>query len=134
MIGTKIQPSDCNGLSFLSFSLYIYDVCVCMCVVVVGFSLIFSFPFFPSHKIFPSHKKDLRNHLEASLKRLQTSYVDYYLIHWPVNAKTLEGYKEGETLQRIFRELEELKSEGKIHHIGGSFIQFHFRFPFYFWF
>ncbi len=53
---------------------------------------------------------------EASLERLQTDYLDLYLIHWPVQGK----YKE------TWKALEHLYKEGKIRAIGVSnFLQYH---------
>ena len=51
---------------------------------------------------------------EESLKRLQTDYVDLYLIHWPA-----EGYEEAWSV------MEELYREGKIKAIGVSNFQIH---------
>lgn len=45
---------------------------------------------------------------EQSLKRLQTDYIDLYLIHWPVRSK----YKE------TYRALEKLYAEGRVKAIG----------------
>ncbi|MGR3742448.1 aldo/keto reductase [Companilactobacillus sp. DQM5] len=48
--------------------------------------------------------------INEQLKRLQTSYIDLLLIHWPVFDKYLETY----------RALEELYKQGKIRAIGVS--------------
>jgi myo-inositol catabolism protein IolS len=53
----------------------------------------------------------LRNALEASLKRLQTSYIDLYYIHFPA---------ENASLTSAVAELVKLKKEGKIRAIGIS--------------
>jgi len=53
----------------------------------------------------------LRAHLEASLRRLQTDYVDLYIIHWP-----LRNHPLAPTLAL----LDDLKREGKIRAIGVS--------------
>lgn len=53
----------------------------------------------------------LRDHLAASLRRLQTDYVDLYIIHWP-----LSGHPVAPTLAL----LDDLKREGKIRAIGVS--------------
>lgn len=50
-----------------------------------------------------------REAFEESLKKLGLDYIDLYLIHWPV-----EGYKEA------YKEMMELRKEGKIKAIGVS--------------
>ncbi|MEL6560999.1 MAG: aldo/keto reductase [Bacteroidota bacterium] len=52
---------------------------------------------------------------DESLKRLQTDYVDLYLIHWPVAGK----YKE------TWKALEEIYQQGKAKAIGVSNFQTH---------
>jgi len=52
----------------------------------------------------------VRAQLEETLQALGTSYVDLYLIHWPVPGKHVEAYKT----------LEQLKEEGRIKNIGLS--------------
>lgn len=53
----------------------------------------------------------LRAHCEASLKRLQTDYIDLYQVHWPIR---------DESIPDAFATLEDLKAEGKIRAIGIS--------------
>jgi len=53
----------------------------------------------------------LRAHLEASLQRLRTDYVDLYQVHWPMPEERVEP---------ALAELEALKAEGKIRAIGVS--------------
>ncbi|MBN1935391.1 MAG: aldo/keto reductase [Anaerolineae bacterium] len=53
----------------------------------------------------------LRDHLETSLRLLQTDYVDLYLVHWP-----LIGHPIAPTMAL----LDDLKREGKIRAIGVS--------------
>lgn len=55
------------------------------------------------------------NAFEQSLKRLQTNYLDLYLIHWPVKGK----YKE------TWRALEQLYRDGRVRSIGVSNFQIH---------
>lgn len=47
---------------------------------------------------------------EASLKRLNTDYIDLYLVHWPLKDKYLDTWKA----------LERLYEEGVLKAIGGS--------------
>ena len=47
---------------------------------------------------------------EASLKRLGLSYVDFYLIHWPVQKKIIETWKA----------MIQLLNNGKVGAIGVS--------------
>ena len=51
------------------------------------------------------------NHVESSLKRLQTDYVDLMLIHWP---------DPNTPFEETMRALNKLKADGKILHIGIS--------------
>ncbi|MBY0509417.1 MAG: aldo/keto reductase [Rhodospirillaceae bacterium] len=53
----------------------------------------------------------IRQSVEASLRRLQTDYIDLYQYHFPDNKTPI-----GETLQV----LEDLKREGKVRYIGAS--------------
>jgi aryl-alcohol dehydrogenase-like predicted oxidoreductase len=55
--------------------------------------------------------RSVRSELEASLKRLQTDYIDLYFIHWPDRDTPLE-----DTLGEMSR----LKQEGKIRLTGVS--------------
>jgi len=63
--------------------------------------------FSPEH----SHYADVKLSLEMSLKRLNTDYVDLYQIHWPNPSIPI-----AETMKALL----ELKSSGKIRHIGVS--------------
>jgi myo-inositol catabolism protein IolS len=80
-------------------------------------------------KIWPAncHPQTLREHCEASLKRLGTDYVDSYTIHWPINYRTMGGLTSGgeahqnlPTLEAAVRTMEDLQTEGKIRYIGIS--------------
>ncbi|HUF40234.1 MAG TPA: aldo/keto reductase, partial [Anaerolineales bacterium] len=67
---------------------------------------------FITTKVSPSNLRhdDLIGACEASLARLDTEYIDLYLIHWP-----------GRTpLEESFRALNTLQAAGKIRHIGVS--------------
>jgi 2,5-diketo-D-gluconate reductase B len=54
---------------------------------------------------------DVRSSSEASLRRLQTDYVDLLLVHWPVGDTPLETTLEA---------MAALSDEGKARHIGVS--------------
>ena len=58
-----------------------------------------------------AEKKSLRNELENSLRRLQVEAIDLYQVHWPADDVPLEDY---------WATMLELKSEGKVKHIGLS--------------
>ncbi len=53
-----------------------------------------------------------------SLERLQTEYLDFYLIHWPKASETDERWKE--RVIETWRAMEDLVREGKIKAIGLS--------------
>ena len=61
----------------------------------------------------------VRPALERSLRRLQTDYVDVYLLHNPP-AQVLDGSHPG-----VYDELERLKSEGKLRAYGVSLDTLH---------
>jgi aryl-alcohol dehydrogenase-like predicted oxidoreductase len=56
-------------------------------------------------------RKSLLKEIDASLKRLQTDYIDIYQMHWPDPATPLQ-----ETAQA----LEEIRKAGKIRYVGLS--------------
>ena len=57
------------------------------------------------------HYDDVIRACESSLKRLKTSYIDLYQVHWP-NDKI--------PIAETIKAMEHLALEGKIHHIGVS--------------
>jgi myo-inositol catabolism protein IolS len=69
----------------------------------------------------------LEEHCEASLRRLQTDYIDIYMLHWPLHSHALRHFTKDEkiiknppTHQEAFASLLKLQKEGKIRHIGLS--------------
>ncbi|CAI2377282.1 unnamed protein product [Moneuplotes crassus] len=78
---------------------------------------------FITSKIWGHQKKDVKGALNASLEKLQTDYLDLYLIHWPV------AYEEDENGKKVplkipnhvvWAEMEKLVNEGLIKSIGVS--------------
>lgn len=69
--------------------------------------------FFITTKVSPSHigYEDLLAACERSLQRLQTDYIDLYLIHWP---------SETIPLRESMRAMNRLVAEGKVRHVGVS--------------
>lgn len=68
---------------------------------------------FITTKIWHTHLayRDVIKSVEASLKRLQTEYIDLCLVHWP---STEVPFSE------TFEALNELVAQGMIHHLGVS--------------
>lgn len=69
----------------------------------------------------------LRAHCDASLQRLQTDYIDLYMLHWPLNPLSVKHYTSDEKLienppnvEDVFHTLQQLQKEGKIRYIGVS--------------
>ena len=64
-------------------------------------------------KVLPSNTQPniLRQHCEASLKRLGTDVIDIYMVHWPITDHSVED---------AFTTLEALQKEGKIRAMGLS--------------
>jgi myo-inositol catabolism protein IolS len=80
-------------------------------------------------KISPSNTAPdvLRSHCEASLKRLQTDYIDIYMIHWHIHPHSIRHFTKDESnisnppsVPKAFETLIRLKEEGKIKHLGIS--------------
>lgn len=73
-------------------------------------------------------KKNISAALDASLKRLQTDYIDLYQIHWPertTNYFGQLGYQHNDeesvtSIEETLSALNDLVQSGKIRHIGIS--------------
>ncbi|KAF8308966.1 Aldo/keto reductase [Clavulina sp. PMI_390] len=67
--------------------------------------------------------KDIEPVLDESLKNLQTTYLDLYLIHWPVARDPVTKKVDPELTENEYvtwKKLEELVDKGKIRNIGVS--------------
>ncbi|PZE22320.1 aldo/keto reductase [Paenibacillus xerothermodurans] len=80
-------------------------------------------------KISTAHARpeEIKRHCEASLTRMQTDYIDMYMLHWPLTAVSVKHFSDDEALianlpsvSEVFDGLNMLKQEGKIRHIGIS--------------
>ncbi len=77
-------------------------------------------------KISPNHTApaDVVAHCEASLRRLQTDYIDLYMVHWPITAHSIRHFSREATsvpsVPEAFAALDALRRAGKIRHIGVS--------------
>ncbi|HHU79057.1 MAG: aldo/keto reductase [Caldicoprobacterales bacterium] len=80
-------------------------------------------------KVSPSnaYEGELQKHCEASLKRLNTDYIDVYMLHWPLDPISIKHFtddpkkiSEPPAVQEAFGALLDLKKQGKIREIGIS--------------
>ena len=69
----------------------------------------------------------LRAHCHASLERLDTDYMDLYMIHWPVHSASIRSFTKDEdrinnppAIAEVYDTLLQLRQEGKIRHFGIS--------------
>ena len=80
-------------------------------------------------KVNPSncYKDTLIEHCEASLNRLQTDYVDLYMIHWPIHPHSIKHFTNDAKIvnnpplvEEAFEAMGMLKQQGKIREFGVS--------------
>lgn len=80
-------------------------------------------------KVNPSncYRETLIDHCHGSLKRLQTDYIDLYMIHWPIHPHSIRHFTDDPTIienppqiDEALDALKELKKQGKIRHLGVS--------------
>ncbi len=69
----------------------------------------------------------LEKHCDESLQRLQTDYLDVYMLHWPIHAHSIKHFSQDPKVisnppdvQQTFEILSRLKQSGKVRHIGIS--------------
>lgn len=73
------------------------------------------------------YRETLIRHCEASLKRLQTDYIDIYMVHWPIHPKSIIHFtndpkvvKSPPTIGEAIEALQLLKQQGKLKEFGVS--------------
>jgi aryl-alcohol dehydrogenase-like predicted oxidoreductase len=80
-------------------------------------------------KVAPGHcyPDVLERHCEESLRRLQTEYIDLYMIHWPIHPHSIRHLTSDPRViadppdsAAAFEALLRLRESGKIRHIGVS--------------
>jgi aryl-alcohol dehydrogenase-like predicted oxidoreductase len=77
-------------------------------------------------KISPSNTEPYKlvEHCEASLRRLQTDYIDLYMVHWPITPHAIRSFTTEPmatpSVSEAFGALMGLQRAGKIRHIGVS--------------
>jgi aryl-alcohol dehydrogenase-like predicted oxidoreductase len=80
-------------------------------------------------KVSPSncYKETLIKHCENSLKRLQTDYIDIYMLHWPIHSHSIRHFtsdikiiENPPPIEEAFEALRHLKRQGKIRNFGVS--------------
>jgi len=80
-------------------------------------------------KVSPSncYKETLIEHCEASLNRLQTDYIDLYMVHWPIHPHSIRHFtsdddiiKNPPEIKETLEALQILKQQGKIRNYGVS--------------
>ncbi|PIE20890.1 MAG: NADP(H)-dependent aldo-keto reductase [Neptuniibacter caesariensis] len=73
-------------------------------------------------------RRNIREAINNSLRRLQTDYIDLYQLHWPDRATNFFGQlnythqpeKDGAPIQETLEVLKELVDEGLVRHFGLS--------------
>ena len=75
---------------------------------------------FITTKIWNTEKDEVEKSLRASLSRLQTDYVDLYLIHWPMGYYDNENNLILKPLYKTWKEMEECVKKGLCRSIGVS--------------
>jgi myo-inositol catabolism protein IolS len=80
-------------------------------------------------KVSPSncYKETMIEHCNESLKRLQTDYIDLYMIHWPIHTHSIRHFTSDNKIIDNPPKIEEaweamgiLKKQGKIRNVGVS--------------
>lgn len=84
---------------------------------------------FITSKIWNTYHDDVELAINTTLNNLNMSYLDLYLVHWPVSAKPDHNYSEIKTddnkivlnpfnLEKLWKDMEKLVESGKTRSIG----------------
>lgn len=60
--------------------------------------------------------EEIKSAFERSLERLETDYLDFYMLHWPKSSENDPNWREKDL--ESWRALTELKNAGRIRHLG----------------
>ena len=77
-------------------------------------------------KISPSNvqPENVAKHCEASLQRLQTDYIDVYMVHWPITPHSIRHFAKEPiatpSVREAFEALAGLRRAGKVRYLGVS--------------
>ena len=77
-------------------------------------------------KVSPAHVQPevLPRRCEASLRRLDTDYIDVYMVHWPITPRSIRHFdaqiEACPAVEDAFATLLRLKEQGKVRHLGVS--------------
>jgi myo-inositol catabolism protein IolS len=80
-------------------------------------------------KVSPDHtyRNEIVKHCEDSLRRLKTDYLDVYMIHWPLNTRSIAHFTKDERkvaspppIEEAMEGMRRLRDGGKIRAIGVS--------------
>ena len=74
-----------------------------------------------------AYRDEMIRQCEMSLKRLQTDYLDCYMLHWPINPVAIRHFTDDENIlhhppmvAEAFEAFDKLKRDGKIRAVGIS--------------
>jgi aryl-alcohol dehydrogenase-like predicted oxidoreductase len=70
-----------------------------------------------------AHPAAIVEHCDASLRRLQTDYIDLYMVHWPIAPHSIvhfDGDAACPSAAVAFETLATLRRQGKVRHVGVS--------------
>ena len=78
---------------------------------------------FLTSKLFPTEYDNVTKNFNKSLNDLKTSYIDFYLMHWPEPWDCFEGVPSKNVNAKVWGILEDAYKEGRCKAIGVSNFQ-----------